>query len=83
MVELAGEMEIFVPAFAGVVPGILAGERRDPLQETRHHRRRAGKLRRTGEKHIACAKRLGEVMGGQADAPLRQIEPQFVAHRPA
>jgi hypothetical protein len=35
------------------------------------------------EDDLVMAKQLREVVGGEADAPFRQIEAQFVAHRPA
>ncbi len=36
-----------------------------------------------GQDHIVGSQQLREVMGGEADAPLRQIEAEFMAHRPA
>ena len=36
-----------------------------------------------GQDHIVRSQQLREVMRGEADAPLRQIEAEFMAHRPA
>ena len=36
-----------------------------------------------GQDDIISSQQLREIMRGQADAPLRQIEAEFVAHRPA
>ena len=61
----------------------LARDRGEPLQKPRGHRRRAGELAGRGENHLARAKRLGEVVRRERDAPLRQIESERVAHRAA
>ncbi len=36
-----------------------------------------------GEDHVVVAEQLREIVRGKADAPLRQIEAEFVPHRPA
>ena len=40
-------------------------------------------LQRAGEIDLAGAERLGEIVGGKADAALRRAEPERLAHRPA
>ena len=52
------------------------------MQEARGDRGRAAGFCRMAEDDILGAEQLREVMGGEADAPLRQIEPEFVPHRP-
>jgi len=53
------------------------------VQEARSHGRRAADLGGMTENHLVGAKQLRKIMCGKADAPLRQIEAEFMAHRPA
>ena len=77
-VELARPGEIIVAAIARRLPA-LAGDRGEPLDEARRHGRRAGDLGGVGQDHLARAEQLGEIVGGKADAALRQIEAELRA----
>ena len=81
-VELARPGEVIVAAFARVFPA-LAGDRGEALDEARRHGRRAGDLGGVGEDHVAGAEQLGKIVGGKADAALRQIEAELEPHRAA
>ena len=65
-----------------VSSALVARHRRKPLHEARGHGRRAGELGRIAQHHLVGAERLREVVGGERDAPLRQIEAERVAHGP-
>ena len=82
-IERARPGEIVIAAVARTLPALFAGHRGEPLHEARGHGRRAGQLGRIGEDHLVGAERLREIVGGERDAPLRQIEAERVAHGPA
>ncbi len=72
--------------FAGLlrdVPALLARDRLEPVQETRRDRRRAADFGGMAEDDVVGAEQLREIVRRQPDAPLRQIEAEFVPHRPA
>ena len=48
-----------------------------PLEPARRHGLHAVDLVRAGEIDLARAERLGEIVGGEADAPLRRLSPSF------
>ncbi len=52
------------------------------MQETRGDSRRAADLGGVGENDVGGAEQLREIVGGEADAPLRQVEAELVPHRP-
>ena len=56
------------------IPARFARDRFQPVQEARSHRRRAADLGGVAEDDVVGAEQLGEVVRGEADAPLRQIE---------
>ena len=82
-VEFVGVVDVFLAGGDSRVPAGLAGDGLKPVQKARRHRRRAADLGGVAEDHVAGAEQLREVMRGQADAALRQIELEFVTHRPA
>jgi len=57
------------------------GDRRQPLHETRGHRRRAGELGGPAQDYLGRAETLREIVRRQADTPLRQVETELAAHR--
>ena len=62
---------------------LFARDRRQPLDEARGDGRRAGQLGGIGEDHFSRSEHLREIVRGQRNAPLRQIEAERVAHGPA
>ena len=82
-VEHARKRDITRAALQRGLPARLARDRGEPLHEARRHRRRAAELGRAGEDHLGRAERLREIVRREADAPLRQVEAELVAHRPA
>ncbi len=81
-VELARPGQIVLAALHGSFPA-FAGNGGEALDEARRHRRRAGDFCRMAQRHVARAQELREIVGGQADAALRQIEAEREPHRAA
>ena len=53
------------------------------MQETRRHGGRAADFCGVTEDDVVGAEQLGEIVRGEADASLRQVEAELVPHRPA
>ena len=83
-VEFIGEANVFSRRQnLGGLPARFARHRLQPVQETRGHRRRAADLGGVTEDDVVGAEQLRKIVRGKADAPLRQIEPELMPHRPA
>ena len=78
-----GEANIFFARGLCSLPALFPGDRFQPVQEARCHRRRAANLRGMTEDDVVGSEQLRKIMRGEADAPLRQIEAELVPHRPA
>ena len=83
LVEPPRQLRVARAARERCLPARLAGDRGEPLHEARGDRRRAAELGGAGEDHLRRAERLREIVRREADAPLRQVEAELVAHRPA
>ena len=83
MVETAGEIAVALAAADGLLPQRRPRNGGKPLHEARWHCRSAPALGRSSEEDFGGAEKLGEVMGREPDASLRQIEAERLAHRPA
>ena len=79
-IERARPGDIFRSACARAAPALFAGHRRQALHEARDDGGRAGQFGGIGEDHLARAERLRKVVSRERDAPLRQIEPERLAH---
>ena len=82
-VQLAGKADIFLAGGVRGLPALLARDRFQPVQEARGHRGRAADLGGMAEDDVVGAEQLREIVRGEADAPLRQIEAELMPHRPA
>ena len=83
LVDRSAKRTYFSPACFAVFQRSLARDRLEPVQETRGDRRRAADFGGVAEDDVAGAEQLREIVRRQSDAPLRQIEAEFVPHRPA
>ncbi len=83
LVQRVCELHVFLAGANGRLPELVARDRLQPVQEARGHRRCAAGLGGMGEDHLVAAEQLREVMRGEADTALRQIETKLVPHRPA
>ena len=82
-IEFIGEADIFLAGRLRGFPALVAGDRFQPVQETRGDRGRAADLGGVAEDDVLGAEQLREIVRREADAPLRQIEAEFMPHRPA
>ncbi len=78
-VECARPRQIRFAAIEGRLPPFLAGDSGEPLDEARRHCRRAGKLGGVAENDLFRTGKLGKIVRGQTDAPLRQIKPEIIS----
>jgi hypothetical protein len=79
--ERPPELEIACAAFARGLPCSIGCDRRDALEKPRGHRLDAVLLFGARDHDAERAHRLREVVRREADAPLRQVERQRLAHR--
>ncbi len=82
-IDQPGEPAEALAAHERLAPAHFAAHRRQPLEEARGHGRRTADLGGAGEDEFRRAAELREVVGGQADAPLRRLQPERRPHRPA
>ena len=82
-VEAARPGEIDVASLERRLPSALAGHSAEALDKTRRRSGRAADLGGAREKHFRSAEHLREVVRGQPDATLGQIETELHAHRTA
>src|SRR5882757_4477912 len=83
LIERAGVMNIFVASRLRRLPALLARDGLQPVQEARGDCRSTADLGRMREDDVLMAEQLSEVVRGKADAALRKVETEFMAHRPA
>ena len=83
LVQFGGEADVIFSGAFGRVPTRFAGDGLQPVQKARGDSRRAADLGRMGQDHIVRSQQLRKIVRGEADAPFRQIEAEFMAHRPA
>ena len=79
-IERARPGEISRSSRADLLPALFACDRRQALDEARGDAWCTGQFGGISEDHLVRAERLRKVMGGERNAPLRQIEPERVAH---
>ena len=82
LVKAAAEGAVALAARDRGLPRGVARHRGEALKKSRGDRRRARELGGAGEKHLRGAGELREIVRRKADAPLRQIEAERMAHRP-
>ena len=80
-VEVARPAQVLLAPCTRILPA-AACDSREPLHEARRDRRRAGKLAGAREKDLRHTEKLREVVRGEPDASLGQVETQFKSHRP-
>ena len=81
-VKLACPGKIVLAALDGPFPAV-SSDGGESLDEARWHCRRACDLGGMAQDNFARAEKLCEIVGGESDATLRQIEPERKPHRPA